>query len=88
MQNQIISLPRNSDNQQFRVHSTRARRFVDHATGDCATTTVSLVPAKSGRANDAVIGQCDAKLPAGQLNERLQVLTRAILLPNLYAKTR
>jgi hypothetical protein len=45
----IPSLTRNWEH-QLRAHPTRARRFVDHLTGDRAGTTVSMIPAMPGRA--------------------------------------
>jgi hypothetical protein len=84
----IPSLPRNSDDHQVRVHPTRARRFIDHLTGEERETAVRVIPRIQGGApKGAPIGQGTPNHLGGTLNERLRAPTRAIL-PNIYAETR
>ena len=88
MQNPVIpSLPRNSDDHQLRVHPTRARRFIEHFTGDEAETAVRVIPGIQSGAPGAPIGQGTPNHLGAKVNDRIKALTRAIL-PNIYAETR
>jgi hypothetical protein len=81
----------NSEDHQLHVHPTRARRFVDHLTGDRtrdnrADDAGNTRPGRPPKDAPIRQGQCQTGWGPSQMS--LQTLTRAILLLNIYTESR